>query len=181
MRTSKRSHILEAILRVVESEGVAAVTFESVSAASGLSKGGLLYHFPSKEAMIQAVHEHIAAQWEEELTRSLGKDPAEATEDERLASYARVGARPATGPELLLMLESSASGTDDAPWRKVMDRWLPDARKADPSDPEVLRRFTARLAADGLWLADSMDGDEFPPALRAALAEHIASLVSPSE
>lgn len=177
MRTSKREHILEAVLSVVESEGVSAVTFESVSAASGLSKGGLLYHFPTKEAMIEALHERIATQWEKELTSALGKDPATATEDERLASYARVGARPATGPELLLMLESAASGSQSAPWREVMARWLPDAREADPNDPQVLRRFTARLAADGLWLADSMDGDEFPPALRAALAQHIASLV----
>lgn len=46
MRPSKRDTILQAALSVVETDGVTAVTYESVAAASGLTKGGLLYHFP---------------------------------------------------------------------------------------------------------------------------------------
>ena len=54
MRTSKRDSILQAALHVVETDGVTAVTYESVAAASGLTKGGLLYHFPSKDALVLA-------------------------------------------------------------------------------------------------------------------------------
>jgi AcrR family transcriptional regulator len=36
---------------VVE-EGVSGMTLEAVAREAGVSKGGLLYHFPSKEALI---------------------------------------------------------------------------------------------------------------------------------
>ena len=59
MRTSKRDSILQAALHVVETDGVTAVTYESVAAASGLTKGGLLYHFPSKDHLAGAVCERL--------------------------------------------------------------------------------------------------------------------------
>lgn len=47
-------------------EGVSALTLEAAAKAAGISKGGLLYQFPSKEAlmlgMIDARHEWIKAQ-----------------------------------------------------------------------------------------------------------------------
>lgn len=58
-----REHILQAAGRVVSTEGVSALTLDAVAKAAGISKGGLLYHFPSKEAlmfgMIDARHEWI--------------------------------------------------------------------------------------------------------------------------
>lgn len=61
-----RDHILQAAGRLVLTEGVAALTLEAAAKAAGISKGGLLYHFPSKEAlmlgMIDARHEWIKAQ-----------------------------------------------------------------------------------------------------------------------
>lgn len=61
-----REHILQAAGRLVLTEGVSALTLEAAAKAAGISKGGLLYHFPSKEAlmlgMIDARHEWIKAQ-----------------------------------------------------------------------------------------------------------------------
>lgn len=58
-----REHILQAAGRLVLTEGVSALTLEAAAKAAGISKGGLLYHFPSKEAlmlgMIDARHEWI--------------------------------------------------------------------------------------------------------------------------
>ena len=51
MRTSKRDRILDAAVNVINRDGVRAVTFESVAAEAKLTRGGLLYHFPSREAL----------------------------------------------------------------------------------------------------------------------------------
>ena len=181
MRTSKREQILDAALAVVDGQGVSAVTFDSVSAASGISRGGLVYHFPSKDALLLALHEHLAQRWDAELVDALGAEPEAASEDERVAAYARASARSATGPELLLMLESQSNATYAEPWKRVMDRWLPAPATIDPNDPKALTRVIMRLAADGLWLTESLNQHELPPQLRAALANHIASLVAPDE
>ena len=43
MRTSNRRKILDAIIAIVERDGITAVTFDAVAAETGLTRGGLLY------------------------------------------------------------------------------------------------------------------------------------------
>lgn len=50
-----RDRILEAAERVVGDVGAARMTLEGVAQAAGVSKGGLLYHFPTKEALLGAL------------------------------------------------------------------------------------------------------------------------------
>lgn len=51
--------ILQAALNVAAEKGAGKVTLDAVAKASGLSKGGLLYHFPSKDALIAAMVQHL--------------------------------------------------------------------------------------------------------------------------
>ena len=50
-----RERILEAAERVVAEIGAARLTLDVVAQAAGVSKGGLLYHFPSKESLLGAL------------------------------------------------------------------------------------------------------------------------------
>lgn len=50
-----RDRILEAAERVVGDVGAARLTLDVVAQAAGVSKGGLLYHFPSKESLLGAL------------------------------------------------------------------------------------------------------------------------------
>lgn len=50
-----RDRILEAAERVVTEVGPARLTLDLVAQAAGVSKGGLLYHFPSKESLLIAL------------------------------------------------------------------------------------------------------------------------------
>jgi AcrR family transcriptional regulator len=52
---STREAILRAAGRVVVEEGVSGMTLEAVACEAGVSKGGLLYRFPSKEALIASM------------------------------------------------------------------------------------------------------------------------------
>ncbi|UUS13841.1 TetR/AcrR family transcriptional regulator [Stenotrophomonas sp. CD2] len=63
MRTSKRDRILDAAVNVINRDGVRAVTFESVAAEAKLTRGGLLYHFPSREALLRGIDEHLVQAW----------------------------------------------------------------------------------------------------------------------
>lgn len=53
------AQILSAALNVAADQGAGKVTLDAVAKASGLSKGGLLYHFPSKEALIIAMVQQL--------------------------------------------------------------------------------------------------------------------------
>ncbi|MFF2862834.1 TetR/AcrR family transcriptional regulator [Streptomyces rubiginosohelvolus] len=177
MRTSKRSQILEAATRVVQREGVKSVTFDSVAAEAGLTKGGLLYHFASRDDLVLAIHQHLADRWEADLVAAAGKPATEATRDERLAAYTQVAIQSATRAELLLMLEGSTDAAHSAVWEAVTERWAPPPASAG-DDPAALDQFIVRLAADGLWLYDSLTSQQLTSETRRAVAERIADALA---
>ena len=59
MRPSNRTNILDAAVRVIERDGITALTFEAVASESGIARGGLLYHFGSKDALTAGLIERL--------------------------------------------------------------------------------------------------------------------------
>lgn len=181
MRESKREAALEAAKQVVQREGVTALSYESVAAEAGLTKGGLLYHFPSREDLLLALHEHVAGQWEQCM-----RDEADITEvdntndDAALSSTAKTVAyvRASQNPdraELLLTLEAISDAAARAVWNGVYDRWAaPVPPSAD--DDQAMARFIARLAADGLWLYESISERPMSQEIRERLVAEIIAL-----
>ena len=60
-RPSNRDVILDAAEQLVASEGAARLTFDALGQATGISKGGLLYHFASKDKLLEAMLERMVA------------------------------------------------------------------------------------------------------------------------
>lgn len=176
MRPSKRTEILDAALRVIEAGGVTAVTFEAVAEAAGMTKGGLLYHFPTREALLHALHEHLAGQWEASLVEAAGSSAEQATEAERLGAYARVATQSATRAELLLMLETANEPDMHATWNTVLTRWTPPLPEKGDLSQAQLRQVIARLAADGLWLHESFTTVPLATVVRAQITAAITDL-----
>lgn len=58
---SRKIQILEAAARVIDQDGINQLTLDAVAAAAGVSKGGLLYHYRSKNELVIALNEHIIA------------------------------------------------------------------------------------------------------------------------
>lgn len=50
-----RQKILETAVRIVDTQGARHLTLDAVAAEAGLSKGGVLYHYPSKRALIEGM------------------------------------------------------------------------------------------------------------------------------
>lgn len=179
MRPSNRSKILDAAVRVVDRDGATGVTFDSVSAEAGVTRGGMMYHFPSRDALLQAIHQHLADQWEASLESLAGKSIHDTTPAERAIAYARTAARSATRAELLFLLQSSTRPEFTAPWDGVLERWAPPAPQT-VDDPVALSQFIARLAADGLWVYESLSSKPLSPKVRQQVAEHLARVIDPA-
>jgi AcrR family transcriptional regulator len=174
-RASKRDDVLEAIVAIIERDGLTPVTLDAVAAETGMTRAGLLYHFPSREALIQATHEHLTAEWERDLMANAGKTADEASEAERHAAYVNVCLKAARRVELLLMLESCESGRLGNLWQQVIERWAPPAPA--PTDAAGVDKFIARLAADGLWMHEALSSRSLPPALRESIVARLARLL----
>lgn len=76
---SARERILDALQQILATEGVTAATLEAVAEEAGVSKGGLLYHFKSKEALFEGLLDRLRAASEVDAA-GLRRDPATAVE-----------------------------------------------------------------------------------------------------
>lgn len=176
MRESNRDRILDAVVRLVERAGVTAVTFDAVAAEAGITRAGVIYHFPSREALIFAVHTHLAGQWQahlQELVPEAG-DPVA-----RYGAYVQSSMREASRADLLLMLDSIGDERLAAIWKPLFAAWAPPLPEGD--DPLGQARFLARLAADGLWAHQAMGGAPLSPEAKAWISQAILQLLRPPQ
>lgn len=58
---SARDRILDAFEALLTTEGERAATLDAVAASAEVSKGGLLYHFPNREALVAGLLERLRA------------------------------------------------------------------------------------------------------------------------
>ena len=179
MRTSNRSKILDAAIRVIQRDGVTGVTFDAVAAEAGVTRGGMMYHFPSREALTASIHDHLARQWEASLVESAGKSAVEASANERHVAYARTCAQSATRAELLFMLDAPNATPTASPWDGVLARWAAPAPEAR-DDPAALAQFIARLAADGMWVYEALANEPLSTDLRQRVAEQLTRMIEGS-
>jgi AcrR family transcriptional regulator len=59
-RPDARTRVLDAAEAIIRARGVHALTLEGAARQAGVSKGGLLYHFASKEALLVALMRRLA-------------------------------------------------------------------------------------------------------------------------
>lgn len=74
-RPSSRDKILEAAMNLVREQGVGKLTLDAAAKAAGVSKGGILYHFPNKSALVRAMVTLVIAQWEQQQKAHFDAEP----------------------------------------------------------------------------------------------------------
>lgn len=174
VRPSSRQVVVDAAIELARREGVAAVTFDAVSREADMSRGGVIYHFPSKDDLLVAMVERIAEVWEEELLDALGKPFAESSAAERMAAYLRVAVASTAQSDIAMMIDPAVPVAGEHPAQRVARRWAPSAADAIEST-DTFELYLVRLAADGLWLHSALDMDTLDEGLQRAIAERLCS------
>lgn len=178
--TGTKQRILEAAGRTVIAHGVAGLTLEAVAEAAGLSKGGLLYHYASKEALLAAMVEHLIEVTEQRIDDHRAADPGPGAWTRgyiRACAVDDVAAHDPTGRLGVALLAAGATNpglTDGLRTRQATWRARLHDDGIDPVAAQV-----ARLAADGLWLNDIFGLPVLPPAERPAVLQRLEDLTRP--
>jgi AcrR family transcriptional regulator len=73
---SSRDKILDAAVQVALRDGIVAMTLDAVAREAGVSKGGLIYHFHTKDALLASMLEHFSANAKRALEARMAADPA---------------------------------------------------------------------------------------------------------
>ncbi|GKU79455.1 TetR/AcrR family transcriptional regulator [Paenibacillus sp. L3-i20] len=75
--TLKRKHILESATKFILTEDFQSLTLDAVAKEAGVSKGGLLYHFPNKEELLKGLTLYIFEQFNALFDSFAQNDPDE--------------------------------------------------------------------------------------------------------
>ncbi|SIR80680.1 transcriptional regulator, TetR family [Janthinobacterium sp. TND4EL3] len=62
-RHSAKQRLIDVAAEIVSTQGVQALTLEGVAAAAGVTKGGLIYHFKTKDDLLEAVVKAMLEDW----------------------------------------------------------------------------------------------------------------------
>mgnify|MGYP001310507421 CR=1 FL=1 len=172
--------LLDAAEEVIQGEGLGRLRLEAVARRAGMSKGGLLHHFPSKDALVDALMARRTREWRAEVEAAIAAQPP----------------GPGRVPRAILALCLSSA----AEWSEARRRSCQVCLTALVHDPQRVepmralnRELQARLAADrlppgvgdavllavdGLWFGWLLGVAEPTPArleqVRAALERWVA-------
>lgn len=145
-----RERILEAAYAIAGESGVAAVTLDAVAGQAGVSKGGLLYHFPSKEALVAGMVDDLCRAFADLAANAARADPDPAGRSARAYLAASAGSLWHSSRWLALVGGLVVNPDLLDAWRTTVLAGLA-ADEAENADP--VAAAIARLAADGLWVA----------------------------
>lgn len=88
-RLRKQNHILACAEEIFARDGFEGASLEAIGAASGFSRHNLLYYYPSKEALYQAVLESLLNDWLAHMTElSRDGDPKQQIREYIRAKFA---------------------------------------------------------------------------------------------
>jgi len=177
-----RERILFGAEEVVLRDGVAHLTLEAAASEAGISKGGILYHFPTRAALVAAMVERLGSRFDADLEREgAGSGEPGAFTRAYLESSFGPASDAAGSRELRLgaaVIAGLAADTELlAPLRERFAAWQ-DALAADGIAPASASLI--RLAADGLWFTELLSFAPLDEGLRSAVRDELLGLLGSS-
>jgi AcrR family transcriptional regulator len=170
-----REKLIQAAAQLVMVNGINRVTLEQVALEAGVSKGGLLHHFPNKQALLSGLMEQVGRVFKARLEKFMGFETSdqpgrlarayirasfeyEADELQLTNAIAQVVSE---FPELLLELQEEFAQLD----QEMQSDGLPAARA-----------IVIRLACDGLWFSELIGVASLQEPLRSQMLEELIAM-----
>jgi AcrR family transcriptional regulator len=170
-----RAQLLDAAEGVVAQLGARNLTLDAVAARSGISKGGLLYHFRSKEDLAAAMIERSIAWFDDALLEAGSDDTDVRGRFTRAYIKASLGMTPLTGAGFDNLCSAITTALLSFP-EKLGPVQEQGARTQDGIEKDGLDPVLAtiiRLAVDGLWLSENFNLMRFDKDMKAKVAARL--------
>lgn len=161
-----RRRLLQAARDLALSEGLAAVTIQSVAQRAGATKGGLFHHFTSKERLLEALFQEELESLDQFIDAEMARD--ETAYGRFTRAYIASVLTDDTPASLYAVLMLSKDLT--ALW----EDWL--LRRAAQHGETDSRLTLARYAADGIWINRLWGSTHHPDTAEDGLRQHILTL-----
>lgn len=172
-----KRRIIDAAEEVVLRDGVARLTLDAAASEAGLSKGGVLYHFPTRDALVAGMVDKIIEEFDRDIDRLL---PSTEEQGSFTRAYIRATMEPSSPrPDrehrlgAAVIAAAAAEPALLAPLQSAADRWQ-ERLEHDGLDPALAT--VLRLACDGMWMCDLFSLAPPSAALRTRIGAELECL-----
>jgi len=148
-----RASILAAANDVVRRDGVSGLTLERVAEVAGISKGGLLYHYATKQDLIVAMLEATLAETDDrlnDLAETNGRTSGAFAQ--AYLDFVRSGDHAEANTASSIFAAAALEDGDLTLAQDRFDQWQQRLVADDGLDETTA--LLARVVGDGLWLID---------------------------
>ncbi len=173
-----RRALLDCVARIAADEGPAAITIQAVADAAGVTKGGLLHHFATKQALVEALFSDLLERLDQDIDHQMAADPQ--PEGRFTRAYVRACFADRALGQASLWAALAVSIVAEPGLRDLWARWLEERleRHRDTDNTPIFS--IVRLATDGVWLDDLLRKDGTRRDDIDRLESHLLKLARPS-
>lgn len=174
-RSNSREKILAAAAEVAREAGPGSLSLDAVALRAGVSKGGLLYNFPSKAKLMQGLVETYVTEFERDI------DAAVENGESLLSAFVRLSAEACEEKEAPAAWIFSAVAEDPDFLEPVTQhrRRLFERMKAETSDAAHL--LVTVFAMEGLRSMKLFDSDILTPEERRLFVDRMLAMAACSK
>jgi AcrR family transcriptional regulator len=148
-----RGRLLAAAAAVVRRDGARALTLDAVAAEAGVSKGGLLYHFPHRRDLVRGLVADWMERFEIEVEETAaGEKGGGAWTRAYLSGSDMTRVAPAERDAEFSLLSVLIDAPEELDF--VRERYAAWQAQMNDDGIDSVDATLVRLAADGLWFAD---------------------------
>ncbi len=153
-----RETVLKAAAQIIGRQGVSAFTIDAVAREAGVTKGGVLHHFPSKEDLINGLIEHVMNIFNTRLQEELKAEPEEAP-GRWLRAYIRTVFSVQYDVNNLIPALAAAVAADHQTLDRIRRSFEQSQQAAVEDQLDPVQATIIRLAVDGLVFTRALSID----------------------
>ena len=177
MARDTKAKIIAAAANVAVARGVLNLTMEAVAEEAGISKGGVFYHFASKQDLLLGMVQALVDITEKEVSATQAQDHGAGSWLRGFIRACLTNSAEDLGPVGRLSVAFLTAAANDTTLLAPMNQRQPAWREAiNTSGIDPVQAQIVRLAADGLWINDVMGVPVLDAAERAAVIERLEAM-----
>lgn len=153
-----RETVLNAAAQIIAQHGFSAFTIEAVAQEAGVTKGGVLHHFPSKEALINGLIDQVILMFNTRLQEELQTEPDDAP-GRWLRAYIRTVFLVRYDDKNLLPALAAAVAAEHQILARIRRSFEGSQLAAEQDGTNPVLSTIIRLAVDGMVFARALNVD----------------------
>ena len=181
--SSSREKILNAAEARILAHGPGGLVLDAVAADAGISKGGLLHHFRSKQALVGGLCDRMLDRFEHQMQSLVATDPQASGAWTRayLDTTVTGEGKPADNSAQLMAGILATMGRESVHLEKVREHFARWQRRLEEDGIDPTTATLVRLAADGLWLSALLGLQRLEPRPSEQVMSALRALTGPSD